>query len=310
MDFPIVALIDEEQATDWLLKHFHPEGLHCPHCGADVKEARHFGKTRTSRLPIYRCLSCGGVYNLYSGTSFQQTQFTPSQTVLLLRGICQGVASAQLSREIGVSRQTVMSIRRVIQLNAEAMQPASALPDAVVATDEMFQNAGEKGDRHRDPSDPPRRRGNKRKGHGTYANDRPPVVGTYGRASETVRLRVVFHTDKATLTEHVHRFTHRDATVYTDAWRGYASLDRKHATVCHGDGEWARDDDTDGLCEVHTNTIEGVWTTVRNFLRPFRGVHKKWLAGYMAICEFAINLKGVTTEFISKLVQLQPCSQS
>ena len=173
MDFPIIDLIDNEQATDWLLKHFHPEGLHCPHCGASVKEARHFSTTRVSQLQIYRCVSCEGVYNLYSGTAFQQKQFTPSQTVLLLRGVCQGVSSAQLGRELGVSRQTVMSMRRVLESHAEAMRPDTALPDAVVETDEMFQNAGEKGDPHRDPSDPPRRRGNKRKGHGTYANDRP-----------------------------------------------------------------------------------------------------------------------------------------
>ena len=57
-----------------------------------------------------------------------------------------------------------------------------------------------------------------------------------------------------------------------------------------------------GIREVHTNTMEGIWTTVRNFLRPFRGVHKKLLAGYIAICEFRINLKRITGQFISKLV--------
>lgn len=310
MDFPIIDLIDEEEATDWLLKHFHPEGLHCPHCSACVKEARHFGKTRSSQLQIYRCFSCDGVYNLYSGTVFQQTQFTVSQAVLLLRGICQGVSSSQLGRELGVSRQTVMSIRGVLQANAELMQPCSALSDAVVETDEMFQNAGEKGEPHKDPADPPRRRGNKRRGHGTYANDRPPVVGSLGRESGEVRLRVAHHTDKATLTAHVHQFTRHVATVYTDAWRGYNSLDRAHQVVCHGDGEWARDADADGFCEIHTNTIEGTWTTLRNFLRPFRGVHKKYLAGYVAICEFAINLKTITTSFVAKLVQKYKCIQS
>ena len=148
MDFPIVDLIDEEQATAWLLKHFHPEGLHCPHCGAGVEEARLFGRTQKSHLQIYRCLSCDGVYNLYSGTVFVQKQLTPPQAVLLLRGVCQGVPSAKLAREIGVHRQTVMSIRRVLQSQAEAMQPGSPLPDKRAETDEMFQNAGEKGDRH------------------------------------------------------------------------------------------------------------------------------------------------------------------
>ena len=117
-----------------------------------------------------------------------------------------------------------------------------------------------------------------------------------------MRLRVVHHADKATLTVHVHQFTQGDATVYTDEWPGYSGLNRCHATVCHGQRQWARDADADGVREVHTNTIEGVWTTVRNFLRPFRGVHKKLLAGYVAICEFRINLKRITREFISKLV--------
>ena len=60
----------------------------------------------------------------------------------------------------------------------------------------MFQNAGEKGDRHDDPEDPPRRRANKRRGHGTYANDRPAIVGTVGRDTHQVRLLVVHHTDR------------------------------------------------------------------------------------------------------------------
>ena len=79
---------------------------------------------------------------------------------------------------------------------------------------------------------------------------------------------------------------------------------RQHATVAHGQGEWARDDDGDGVREVHVNTIEGLWTSVRNFLRPFRGVHKRNLGQYVAICEFSINTKKVTPKSISALVAL------
>ena len=54
---------------------------------------------------------------------------------------------------------------------------------------------------------------------------------------------------------------------------------RGHATVKHSKKEWARDDG-DGIREVHSNTIEGTWTGLKNFLRPFRffcwlGGHKK-----------------------------------
>ena len=303
MDFPIVSLLDEERAQAWVLKHFHPQGLCCPGCQASVEEARHFRKTQTSGLQVYRCKGCQSVYNLYSGTVFAGTQFCPSQVVLLLRGISQGVSSSQLARELDITRQTVLSLRRKLQASAEKMQPQDALPDSETETDEMFQNAGEKGDPHRDASDPPRRRGNKRRGHGTYANDRPPIVGTKGRESGLLRLRLVQQTDSVTLSEHVHQFTLPTATVYTDGWRGYNHIDRTRRIVYHKDGEWAKDADGDGIYETHTNTIEGVWTTLRNFLRPFRGVHKKFLAGYVAISEFIINLKSVTVDFISKLVK-------
>ena len=109
-------------------------------------------------------------------------------------------------------------------------------------------------------------------------------------------------TDKQILSAHVHQFTQEGATVYTDEWQGYLGLNRCHATVCHGKRQWAIDADADGIREVHTNTIEGISTTVRNFLRPFRGVHKKFLAGYIALCECRINFKRITADFISKLV--------
>jgi transposase len=164
-----------------------------------------------------------------------------------------------------------------------------------------FRTRGKKGEKHADPADPPRCRANNRRGHGTYANDRPPVLGTVGRETGQVRLRVAKRTDKRTLHKHVHTFTCRQAHSNTDEWRSYGGLARPHSTVCHGQKEWARDDDGDGINEVHVNTIEGLWTTTRNFLRPFRGVHKKNLQNYLAVCEFKINQKRVSPAFIAQL---------
>ena len=60
---------------------------------------------------------------------------------------------------------------------------------------------------------------------------------------------------------------------------GYNHIIRARATVNHGEHEWAHDDDGDGIWEVHINTAEGMWTGVRIFLHPFKGVHKRfeWL---------------------------------
>ncbi len=47
----------------------------------------------------------------------------------------------------------------------------------------------------------------------------------------------------------------------------------QHKTVCHGRGEYARDEDGDGFCEVHVNTIEGFWSLLRSW--PCRNLHDK-----------------------------------
>lgn len=161
---------------------------------------------------------------------------------------------------------------------------------------------GKKGCEHFDPYDPPRCRANKRRGRGTYANDRPPIVGTVGRQSGQVRLRVVDDTKGETLVSHIHHFTLAESQIYTDEYQSYNHVIRPHATVAHGAHESARDDDGDGIREVHVNRTEGMWTDVRNFLRPFKGVHKKNLSGYIAIYEFRRNLKRISPDFISALV--------
>ena len=136
---------------------------------------------------------------------------------------------------------------------------------------------GKKGISPRNPDDPPRSRANTRRGHGTFANDRPPVAATIGRALGRARLYVVADSDRRTLEDVVQATTALGATLITDEWRAYArvtELGVRHATVNHGAGEWARDDDGDGVREVHCNAMEGTWTGLRNVLRPFRGVSK------------------------------------
>jgi transposase len=166
---------------------------------------------------------------------------------------------------------------------------------------------GKKGLPHLDADDPPRRRANKVKGHGTWKNDRPPVAGVVGRESGQIRLQVKHDSKRTTLQPFVEQTTAQGATVFTDDWKAYDQLPatgRPHASVCHtpGQREWARDDDGDGVREVHDNTLEGIWTGLRNFLRPFRGISKWFLQPYVAIFQWAYNLKTTTHDFLRRLL--------
>ena len=49
---------------------------------------------------------------------------------------------------------------------------------------------------------------------------------------------------------------------------------------------------------MHVNTLEGLWTGLRNFLRPFRGVNKAYLYQYVVMFEWSYNAKRATPGFL------------
>ena len=62
-------------------------------------------------------------------------------------------------------------------------------------------------------------------------------------------------------------------------------------TVCHGRGEYARDEDGDGFCEVHVNTMEDFWSLLRSWLRPHRGISQDKLPLYLGFFQFVHNAR-------------------
>jgi transposase-like protein len=46
---------------------------------------------------------------------------------------------------------------------------------------------------------------------------------------------------------------------------------------------------------------EGIWTSLRNRLRRFRGVHKDHLSGYVAMSELAFNHDQVTPALLQRM---------
>jgi len=144
MEFPITDLLGSEQSEQWLLDHFHPEGLKCPCCKSSVDRANVFRITRKSALKVYRCRECKSIYNLYTGTVFEQRQLRPQQAVLLIRGVLKGEPSNVLATELELNYVTVLQLRRKLQDNAKILQSEEPVPDFEAESDELFQNAGEK----------------------------------------------------------------------------------------------------------------------------------------------------------------------
>jgi len=139
-----------------------------------------------------------------------------------------------------------------------------------------------------------------------------PVAGVVGREKSELRLRVCHHANRAELEPVIAASVPPGATVNTDEWRSYDHLPEAghpHPTVNHGAGEYARDDDGDGVREVHVNTIEGDWTGARNFLRTFRGVSKVYLQQYLAVFEWTSNEKRIRPPLLRRFFTSRPTKQ-
>jgi hypothetical protein len=132
-----------------------------------------------------------------------------------------------------------------------------------------------------------------------------------GRESGQVVVSVTSNSGRRDLEPVVLKAAKPGAEVHTDEWLGYCGLEHLgfgHKSVTHRppNPEWARDDDGDGVREVHCNTIEGIWTGLRNFLRPFRGVSKWYLLQYVAMFAWGYDLKQVSASFLGLLLGKRP----
>jgi transposase len=73
------------------------------------------------------------------------------------------------------------------------------------------------------------------------------------RTGEVI-IRMLSDVQQKTIGPLIKRAIAPGATVYTDEYDIYARLAEwgyTHRTVCHASGEFARDDDGNGFCEVH-----------------------------------------------------------
>ena len=100
------------------------------------------------------------------------------------------------------------------------------------------------------------------------------------------------------------------SVVHTDEYAIYNKLTEwgyTHQTVCHAEGEYARDDDGDGFCEIRVNTMEGFWSLLRSWLRPHRGISQEKLPLYLGFFEFIHNVrargKGVLGALMALLLE-------
>jgi len=113
MNAPPPDLQDEEACYTKLVQLLHPDGLACPRC----KTSDGLGVHRRHRMPVldYQCSACGRVFNAWTGTALQKTHRRPCQLLMILKGIAQGISTAELSRQLQCQRGQLLALRHRLQ---------------------------------------------------------------------------------------------------------------------------------------------------------------------------------------------------
>jgi transposase-like protein len=118
-------------------------------------------------------------------------------------------------------------------------------------------------------------------GRGILEKERPPVFGMIERGSHVV-INLLANVKQKTIEPFITDTIDPGTLIYTDEYSMYARLcawGYDHKSVNHGRGEFARDEDGDGFCAAHVNTMEGFWSLLRSWLlhsAPFAGIPKQF----------------------------------
>ena len=144
------------------------------------------------------------------------------------------------------------------------------------------------------------------RGRGTLEKEKPPILGLIQRNGEVV-LKMLANVQQATIKPVIQEVVAMGSKVFTDEYAIYNRLTAwgyNHQTVNHSRGEYARDEDGDGFHEVHTNTIEGLWSLLRSWLRPHRGISQEKLPIYLGFFEFVHNSRKRGQALLPSLIEI------
>ncbi len=212
----------------------------------------------------------------------------------------------QIAQELDLNKDDMPYMTEPLRKGIDKKRADNA---GVVEFDELYLVAGHKGQSEKVKK--ANRAGRRRRlkgarGRGALANEKPPIFGMIQRSGDVV-IRMLENVQQETIKLLILKTIIADSQVYTDEYNNiYNRLEAwgfRHKTVNHSAREYARNEDGDGFCEVHSNSIEGFWSLLRPWLRPHRGISQDKLPLYLSFFEFVHNVKKRGKRLLSSLLE-------
>ena len=255
----LTTLLDEAKCYEVIRQLRWPDGVVCLHCrGTGVVRNGHDNRERHRQR--YLCKTCKYRFDDLTGTVLAGHHQPVSTWILGSYFMGVNLSNRQIAHELGLCESDVQAMTEVLRHGIVAKTPDVVL-SGDVEFDELYVVAGHKGNPEAVRAKGREGRRNRLKGgrgRGTLEKEKPPIFGMIERGGQVV-IRMLANVQQATIHPIIEKTVAKGSNVYTDEYSIYArlpGLGYGHKTVCHGRGEYARDEDGDGFCEVHVNTLE------------------------------------------------------
>jgi transposase-like protein len=300
-------LIDPKKCYEALREKRWPQGVCCPECTSNrVKKNGH--KDSDPLCQKYKCNNCNLRFNDFTGTVLARKHHPIHVWIVMLYLMGLNISNSQIAAELDLHPDVAQTMTLTLRKEIWARKPGCRLK-GIVECDEVYVKAGHKG--HPEAVLRKNRLGRRRglkgaPGRGTLEKEKPPILGIIQRSGD-VAIFMLPDVQRNTIEPILRSVIEPGSLVNTDEYTIYDLLTEwgyAHKTVCHAIGEYARDEDGDGFCEVHVNTIEGFWSLLRSWLRPHRGISQDNLPLYLGFFEFVHNVRKRGKALLPSLVGL------
>lgn len=262
----------------------------CPSCSSekvrfDAKENR------------YVCNNCKKKFSVANGTMFEHTRYPLTdwfKVIALMLNAKQGISAMEIMRNMDCSYKTAWYLAMRVRC---AMIEQDITLQNIVEMDETYVGGKpRKVTKNADDSQPSISSISNKRGRGTK---KTPVVGIVERNGQVV-LQVTNRLTSKFLLDMLKGHVKIDnAIVMTDEYRGYQKFDDivQHLTINHSKKEFSK-----GV--IHTNTIEGFWTIVKNSIRgQYVAISKKYLPFYLVQAQYIYNRRNATHDVFEEFLR-------
>jgi transposase len=279
---------DDAACLEHLKEQRFPGGI--AYCETCQKEHKHY---RIKGRPVYSCDHCGTQISPMAGTIFEKSTTSLRlwyYAMYLMASTRCGISAKQIQRETGVTYKTAW--RMFKQIRSLLSETDMQLEGSKVEMDECYVGGRPRGVKRHTPK-------------WLRSDHKSVVAGVVERKSGKGRViaRVVEDASKKTLQDFAHEFILPESTVFTDEHPSYTGLNKTytHHRIQHAAGVYVRG-------EVHTQTIEGFWSTVQNGIRGvYHSVSKKYLQTYLDEYSFRYNRRDqgnlIFNAFLKRVVE-------